>query len=417
MRFNKIMGRHIARVFIATLLVITAGCGGGGSSSSSTTSNGSSGQIIAGAANNVVTVTVDSGPAALPAADADVNTLFATITLCAPGSTTNCQTIDHVMIDTGSYGLRVLSSALSASLSAALPQVNETSSGQPLAECEVFEDGYTWGSIKTADFQISGESAAGMELQVIGDPNYPDVPSDCASTGSSEDTLDTLFANGVLGIGPFPQDCGTFCTTGPQTANYYVCPSSTSCTDSTVSLTQQVMNPVVLFPTDNNGTIIELPSVPATGAATLSGSLVFGIGTEGNNGLGSAMVLTLDEEGNLTTDFQGQPLTESFFDTGSNGLFFTDSSITQCTDPDDVGFYCPSSTLPFSATNVGLNGVGSDVSFSIANSEDSVRHRLRRSWWPEYHLGLIRLGTVVFLWSQCLHRDRRTEHLGRRGAL
>jgi hypothetical protein len=365
------MTRHLGLTVIIIALALTAGCGGGGSSSTSgSTSNGGSGQIIAAAANNVVAVTVDSGPAALPADDADVNTLFATITICAPGSTSNCQTIDHVMVDTGSYGLRILSSVLSASLSAALPQVNENSSGQPLAECEVFEDGYTWGSIKTADLQISGESVSGLELQIIGDLNYPDVPSDCANTGSSEDTLDTLYANGVLGIGPFAQDCGTFCTTGTQTANYYVCPSSTSCSDSTVSLAQQVMNPVVLFPTDNNGTIIELPSVPATGAATLSGSLVFGIGTEGNNGLGSAKVLTLDDEANLTTDFQGQSLTNSFFDTGSNGLFFNDSSITQCTDPDDVGFYCPGSTLSFSATNVGLNGVDSDVNFSIANSDD-----------------------------------------------
>ena len=38
------------------------------------------------------------GPAALGANNAAFNTPFVTITLCAPGSSTNCQTIDHVIL-------------------------------------------------------------------------------------------------------------------------------------------------------------------------------------------------------------------------------------------------------------------------------------------------------------------------------
>ena len=50
------------------------------------------------------------------------------------------------------------------------------------------------------------------------------------------------------------------------------------------SLAQQVQNPATLFAADNNGVIVELPavSVPET---SVSGSLVFGIGTQANNGL------------------------------------------------------------------------------------------------------------------------------------
>jgi hypothetical protein len=46
--------------------------------------------------------------------------VFTTVTICAPGSTTNCQTIDHVQVDTGSVGLRIISSVLASGL--ALPQ-------------------------------------------------------------------------------------------------------------------------------------------------------------------------------------------------------------------------------------------------------------------------------------------------------
>ena len=44
------------------------------------------------------------------------------------------------------------------------------------------------------------------------------------------------------------------------------------------------------FTGDNNGVILELAAVNST-AATVSGSLIFGIGTQSNNALGSAAVL------------------------------------------------------------------------------------------------------------------------------
>jgi uncharacterized protein DUF3443 len=328
---------------------------------------------IAAAAPNVATLVVDSGPAGLPA-DSDVNMAFVTVTVCAPGSTTTCQSIDHVQVDTGSYGLRLLASALSAPLYSALTQVYESSSGQALAECTVFEDGTIWGPIKNAGVQIASESAASMEVQLFGDPAYSSVPTDCANTGTLEDALDTFGANGIIGIGPFAQDCGLGCTSGPQSAWYYVCPSASSCTDSTVSLTQQVQNPVTLFAPDNNGSIVELPAIPSAGAATVTGALVFGIGTEGNNDPGTAKVLTIDNNdadltyGDITTKLQGQSLTQSFLDTGSTGLFFNDSSLPACAGGSGGYYYCPLSPANYSATNIGLNDASSIVSFSVVNA-------------------------------------------------
>ena len=65
---------------------------------------------------NTVPVEVNAGPGGIQAGY--VNGLYVAVTLCTPGSTTNCQTIDGISVDTGSSGLRVLSSALTLSLGA-----------------------------------------------------------------------------------------------------------------------------------------------------------------------------------------------------------------------------------------------------------------------------------------------------------
>jgi hypothetical protein len=133
----------------------------------------------------------------------------------------------------------------------------------------------------------------------------------------------------------------------------------------------QVTNPVAGFPTDNNGVILQLPSISASGAPVANGYLVFGIGTESNNALGSASVLTANDDGNFNTNFNNQSLSSSFIDSGSNALFFNDSALQLCGNaaPENE-FYCPNATASLSATNEGENGTMSQVSFSIANLND-----------------------------------------------
>ena len=60
---------------------------------------------------NTMTVTVDSGPAAAPGA---INHAYVTVRVCVPGSTTQCANVDHVLLDTGSWGLRLVRSVLAA---------------------------------------------------------------------------------------------------------------------------------------------------------------------------------------------------------------------------------------------------------------------------------------------------------------
>ena len=60
---------------------------------------------------NTMTVTVDSGPTG---ARGSINHAYVTVRVCAPGSTTQCANVDHVLLDTGSWGLRLVRSVLAA---------------------------------------------------------------------------------------------------------------------------------------------------------------------------------------------------------------------------------------------------------------------------------------------------------------
>jgi hypothetical protein len=328
-------------------LAFLAGCGGGSHGTNTIVSSG----------NNVAPISVNAGPA-----DDYANGGFVSVTVCVPG-TSNCQTVDDVLVDTGSSGLRILSSAFSLSL----PQ--QEASGNPVFECFPFESGYTWGPVQTADVEIADEKASSVPVQLVGTTTA--VPQGCTDFGlPSSNTLETLGANGIFGVGLFAQDCGQYCEQ-VQTGNpnlYYQCVSS-SCQAIAESLAQQVPNPVTLFATDNNGVIIELPDVSGS-EPSLSGSLVFGIGTESNNALGGATIYTPDSSGNFTTtNYTGVPSPPTgFIDSGSNAYYFPSTMITCPNDSNAAGFYCPSSTENLSATNLGVNGSTDTVDFSIADA-------------------------------------------------
>jgi hypothetical protein len=359
-------------------LCVLAGCGGGSSSPSSTSSGSSSSSSSGGASGaNVVTLTVGPGPTADNGGTFNVS--YASVKLCRP-STSTCATIDNVLVDTGSTGLRIMASALSAAGLTLSNTPDPSNAGNVIAECQPFVDGYTWGPVVTADASFGGELASGVSVNIIDDDESfaASVPSGCTVlSDQSLNSVVALSANGVLGVGAFDQDCGTSCSECGSACNaqndiYYSCNvSADACSTTPVALTAQVRNPVALFAVDNNGVILQLPAIPAAGQVGASGSLIFGIATQSNNGLGSATVLTLDENAFFTTMFDGQTLTSSFIDSGSNGLFFPDSSIPVCmnttADPTASEFFCPTSTQMLSATNQGQNGLTSTVQFEVSS--------------------------------------------------
>jgi hypothetical protein len=177
-------------------------------------------------------------------------------------------------------------------------------------------------------------------------------------------TLDTLRANGILGVGAFAADCGSACANAALPRWYYGCDAAGACVPAAQPLAQQVVNPVSRFALDNNGVVIDLPAVPDSGALTVSGSMIFGIGTQANNTLGSARVLKGNPQTGYVTTTQGaQTYTQSYLDTGSNGLFYRDTQLPRC------GYwYCPSSTQSATATITGTDGAANAVTFSVGNS-------------------------------------------------
>jgi hypothetical protein len=134
-----------------------------------------------------------------------------------------------------------------------------------------------------------------------------------------------------------------------------------------------VQNPVALFPKDNNGVIIELPAVTGS-LPSLSGSMVFGIGTQSNNSVGSATVFPLNSSGEFSTTFKGKTY-PAFVDSGSNALFFLDAAttgLTVCTD--NSGFYCPASSTNLSATTFS-SGTNANINLTVANADSLFSNR------------------------------------------
>ncbi|CAB3681044.1 DUF3443 domain-containing protein [Paraburkholderia rhynchosiae] len=363
--------------FLPSLLLVCtalAACGGGGGGSTPATTTGASTPSAANAppasassaasSPSSTTVPQSNTPNVQPivvtaAPRLTRNMLTTSVTVCQPG-TDNCTTIDHIQVDTGSHGLRILASAMPASLVLAAVASGPGVSG----ECAVFGGGYAWGAVRSADVRMAGQLAASIPIQLIADPSVPTVPADCAGSGPSMLTLDTLRANGILGVGVFAADCGGACVNTALPRWYYRCDAGGACSPATQALAQQVVNPVSRFPLDNNGVVIDLPAIPDSGALTVSGSMIFGIDTQANNTLGSAGVLKGNQQtGYVTTTSGGQTSTQSYLDTGSNGLFYRDTQLPQC------GYwYCPSSTQAASATITGTNGASNAVTFSIGNS-------------------------------------------------
>jgi Protein of unknown function (DUF3443) len=325
---------------------------------------------------NIQPIVVDGGPLGNY-----VNGAFVTVNICMPGTST-CQSIDHILVDTGSSGLRLLGSEVTL----ALPVIND-GGGNTLNNCVQFLDNsFLWGNVAQADIKMAGEVASATSVQLIANPapNTYLIPPGC--TGTNEDTQQTLGANGILGVGPEPFDCGPPCdSNGGQTsppAVYYFCggtactltfaPCGALCGDSPDA---QMTNPVLNFTGDNNGVIVELPAVTST-AATVSGSLVFGIGTQTDNALGTAAVLqVVGGVDSFNTLFSGQTLTDSFIDSGSNALFFPngiETSFPSSTIPVcavNTSFYCPVPIAPFSATNES-GSTNSIVNFSVDDADN-----------------------------------------------
>jgi hypothetical protein len=319
---------------------------------------------IGSTGNNVLSITVNGSLCSASTSAAYLNKPCVSVTVCNPGGTSSCQVIDDILLDTGSFGLRIFKQALTL-----VSLTTVTSGSGSLAECAQFGDGSAiWGPVKMASVILGNEPAVLQVPVQVGDSAFAAVPATC--TGVLTGPADAFF-NGILGVGVFAQDCGTGCSTVAGNGFYYTCTGST-CGGATVALSSQVQNPVALLPHDNNGVIVELPSVSSSGASSVMGSLVLGIGTQANNAVPSGVIAYVaDSVGEIITTISGTTY-NAIIDSGSNAFFFTPPSafapqLPSCASP-NPGWFCPSSIVNIVATNAGATGSPSvAVSFEIGN--------------------------------------------------
>ena len=352
--------------------------------------------------SNTLPVGVNFGPGGFSTtSNSYYNGIFTTVNVCEPGSNT-CASVPNVLVDTGSTGLRLLASTIST---LNLPQATD-STGNPLYECLEFGSlAYTWGPMAMARVQLGGETArhvpaaaggtpnAGIPIQVIYNGGSAPFGAPCLNNSiGAYNSVTSLGANGILGVGNAPQDCGAGCTTSAGSVNvspypYITCPSNGGvCALSLVPVSSQAWNPVAAFPNDNNGLALNLPSVPAGGAPSVQGTLTFGIGTDINNAIpGSASIYEIDPFGDFQSlVYNGVTYTSdnsfgSFLDSGSNSLFISDpatlssatgSTVTNCADN---GYYCVTPTpLGLDITVSGSNGVTSPTETLTIENADSL---------------------------------------------
>ena len=288
---------------------------------------------------------------------------FTSVTICESG-TTSCETISGILVDTGSFGLRIFSQVNHLKLA-----TETASNGTPVVECAPFGTLSTWGRVAYADVKLGGEPAISkLPIQII-NPNYGIMPSVCRTGPPVAKSPAQIGYNGILGVGPFGADCGDVCATlGPQNPSMYFQCSGAGCGVTPVADAKQVQNPVPLLAGDNNGVVLELPTIPFLGTSLVSGKLVLGINTRANNQLAGAFVYKTDDAGNIGTTYDSVTM-DGFLDSGSNALFFDNESIPQCDPSLAPGFYCPSRLLVLGAINSGrLGSASGEVSISVANA-------------------------------------------------
>lgn len=363
--------------------LLLSGCGGNGTETQlvgSGLGGGSSGVEVAltePSGDNTTEIVVDAGPVS-GFSVAVANLPYVTVTVCEPGSSTRCVTIDHVLLDTGSIGLRVLKSALSG-LNTPSVSVNAGT----VHECYPFVVGAVWGPVATADITLGRRTAASLPVQIIDDiGSSPAAPADCraAAGGDLLQSVGTLQARGILGIGVMKHDCGLICeqgSYGSTTTLYYACASS-SCQATAIPANLQVQHPVAAFSEDNNGTAIVLPAVPALGAAKVRGRLVIGIGTKSNNQLPAmAHLLRLETDPSQSTYLYigsrigNASFPNAYIDSGSNGLFFDDPqgmSLCSASVAGEGQWFCPASQQTRSATLVGADGTLATANFDVVSA-------------------------------------------------
>ncbi len=277
------------------------------------------------------------------------------ITVCQPG-TPRCATIEDVMIDTGSTGLRLESSAVPTWLR--LPPFLGPG-GRPLAECVRFVHDTAWGTLNRADVRLGGLTARGLPLQVVDDQGGSQPPA-CPRS----DVRPT--SNGTLGVGQHLFDCQGACEQRAEAPGVFVRDDTGwSPIEGVVEPRYRLPNPVSYLPGHDNGIVIDLGSPPNGGAREITGTLTFGVGVVAGDGVGTAGILHLDASGRFTTMLGGRSYPSSYIDSGTETYVLSDDGLPRCRDM--AWAYCAEPRRTLDAEMVGADGGKIMTRFSVGS--------------------------------------------------
>jgi hypothetical protein len=279
------------------------------------------------------------------------NEICGAVTVCVPNTNT-CDTISGLLIDTGSAGLRVFKSVLTKTANS-LPSFEVSSN--PVAECVTYGDGSTqWGPIVSADIKIGGKTASNLHMQIL-NPNFGSIPSSC-NTSSMDTSPSSSRFNGILGIAPWINDCGSDCASYSDSNWYFSC-SNNSCQSIAMDTSDQLQNPIRYLDSGLDGYMISFPKVELNGASSLEGYLFLGSNAATHLNVSTNPFSTDSSSGTFYMTASSNSYS-TLMDSGTNVYLLSssmDSSLTECSGSYS-GYFCPVSTL--------LLTLGFDFSFT-----------------------------------------------------
>ena len=323
------------------------------------------------------------------------NRLVVSVTVCEPG-TERCATIDDVMVDTGSTGLRLEASAVPRWLN--LPPFLGADL-RPLAECLRFVHDTAWGPLVRADVRFGGLIAKALPLQVIDDigGSQPQVcpRSDARPT-----------SNGTLGVSQHLLDCQGACEQDAAAPGVFI-NENTDWTpvQGRVTPDHRLPNPISYLPGHDNGITIELPAPRNGGAEEVVGKLTFGIGiADGNRPFSD--VFRLDGAGHFTTFLGGKAYPHSYIDSGTETYVTPDLGLPRCHGMSWA--YCIKPRRQLYAAMVRSDGTHIPVPFTVGD------YRTRR----KQHVGAVDdvaeaavPQSTAFVWGAPFFLGRRVSFL------
>ncbi len=327
-------------------------------------------------APNVVKLTVRTPHAGF-------NRMVVQVSVCVPG-TRSCATIDDVMIDTGSTGLRLEASAVPSWLR--LPAVLGPGH-EPLAECLRFVGDDAWGPLERVDLRIGGLMASGLPIQIIGDM----AAAQPASCPRSE--VDPT-SNGTLGIGTHLTDCEGECRQSEADPIYFDCKRG-HCDplEGRVGEAYRLPNPIAFFDRHDNGVVFDLPDAAGEGSLDSVGTLTIGVETD-HGRFDSAAIVKLDERGRFTTLYGGREYPDSYIDSGTETFIVPDDALPRC--PALPWAFCAAPAVTRDAAMLGRDGARNVTSFRVGD----YRHIRQRGFGASAEIAVAaRPASRAFVWG------------------